>query len=142
MSFFSSIGNFFSKATSVVDTVTKIADKVTSFIKAPLDMITKPLQGALDGLADKLPFGLGKVVKPFVDKFLPTALSWLAGGPLGGFFGMLTKIAPTAEKIDSVLDTVDGAMDKGIGGLSDLAKQNLTNGTAWTQAQSLLSGIF
>ena len=142
MSFFSSIGNFFSKATSVVATVPKIADKVTSFIKAPLDTITKPLNGVLDGLADKLPFGLGKMVKPYIDKFLPTALSWLAGGPLGGFFGMLNKIAPTVEKIDNVIDTVDKAMDKGIGGLTDLAKQNLTNGTAWTQAQSLLSGLF
>jgi hypothetical protein len=142
MSFFSKIGSFLSKASSVVSTVTKFADKVTSFIKAPLATITKPLTGVLDKLADKLPFGLGKMVKPLVDKYLPTALSWLSTGPLGGFFGLLGKIAPTAQKIDDVLHTVDDKLKGGIESLPDLAKQNLVDGTAWTQAQSLLAGIF
>jgi len=131
MGFLSGIGKLVSKVTS-------FADKALSFIKAPLDFVMKPLQGALEKVADKLPFGLGKVVKPFIGQFLSSAAGWLAGGPLGGFFSMLPKIANTAEKINDVLHLVDGALNGGIGGLPDEAKENVTEGTAWAQAQSLL----
>ncbi len=131
MGFLSGIGKIVSK-------VTNFADKALSFIKAPMDFITKPLKGVLEKVADKLPFGLGKVVKPYIDQFLSSAAGWLAGGPLGGFFSMLPKIAGTAEKINDVLHTVDGLLNGGIQNLPEEAKENMAEGTAWAQAQSLL----
>lgn len=131
MSFFSKIGSAFK---SVMGTVGKVLDVV----KKPLDFITKPLQGALEKLADKLPFGLGKVVKPFIGTFLNNAIGWLAGGPLGGFFSMVSNVANTAGKIDDILHTVDGMLGGGILGLPQEAQENVQEGTAWAQAQTLL----
>jgi hypothetical protein len=132
MSLFSSIGK-------ALHSVTGIVDKVTSFLKAPLDAITKPLQGLVDGLLDKLPFGIGSFVKPFADKFLGSAIGFLAGGPLGGLMSTLSSVAGVAEKIDGVLDTVDGVVNGGIANLPDAAKQNVQDGAAWAQAQGLLA---
>lgn len=135
MSFFSKIGGF-------IHTVTGIADKVLNFVKAPIDAITKPLTGLVDKLADKLPFGLGNVVKPFVDKFMGTAVAWLAGGPLGGLFAMITKIEPTVETVDNVLHAVDGALNAGgtpggVKGLPPPARDNVQNIFAYAHAQAL-----
>lgn len=132
MGLFSSIGNIVHKVTSVVD-------KVTNFIKAPLSFITKPLTSLVDKLVDKLPFGLGKLVEPFVNKFLGTAVSWLAGGPLGGIMSMLSSIAPAAEGIDKVLDVADGVLNGGLKSLPSLALQNVQELSAFSQAQSLLA---
>lgn len=136
MSLFGNIGKALG---GFVHTVTGIADKVTNILKAPLDFITKPLQGLMDKVLDKLPFGIGSFVKPFADKFLSMGISWLAAGPLGGFMSMLTNVAGVADKIDSVLHVVDGALNGGVSSLPDPAKQNVQNGAAWAQAQGLFA---
>jgi phage-related protein len=127
-------GKILSKVTSVVSTV-------SSFISNPISAITKPLTGLVDKLADKLPFGLGKLVKPFADKFLGMGVSWLMGGPLGGLTSMLGKIAPTVGKISDVLNTVNGAVNggKGLTSLAGPALQNAQNIFANQHAQALLA---
>jgi len=132
MSFFSKIGSAFK---SVVGTVGKVLDVV----KAPMDFLMKPIQGALEKVADKLPFGLGNVVKPFIGTFLNSAVGWLSGGPLGGFFSLMSNVANTAGKIDDMLHTVDNMLGGGILGLPQEAQENVAEGTAWAQAQTLLS---
>lgn len=136
MSFFSSIGKALG---GIVHTVTDVADKVTGFLKAPLDFITKPIQGLMDGVLDKLPFGIGSFVKPFADKFLSMGIGWLAAGPLGGFMSTLSSVSGVADKIDSVLHVVDGALNGGVSSLPDPAKQNVQTGAAWAQAQGLFA---
>ena len=131
MGFLSGVSNFISKATSFVD-------KAVSFLKAPMESISKPLTGVLEKVADKLPFGLGKMVKPYIGEFLNKGLNWLAGGPLAGFFNVLPKVAETAEKISDALHSVDGLLKGGIKGLPEQAKENAVEGFAWTQAQGLL----
>ena len=125
----------------IIHKVAGIAGKVAGFISNPLSAITKPLTGLVDKLADKLPFGLGKLVKPFADKFLSMGISWLAGGPLGGVMGMLGKIAPTVGKISDVLNGIDGVVNggKGIASLAQPALQNAQNIFAFQHAQSLLA---
>ena len=136
MSLFGSIGKALG---GFVDKVTHVADTVTSILKAPLDFITKPVQGLMDKVLDKLPFGIGSFVKPFADKFLSAGIGWLAAGPLGGFMSTLSSVSGVADKIDSVLHTVDGALNGGIAGLPDPAQQNVQNGAAWSQAQGLFA---
>jgi hypothetical protein len=131
MGFFDGIGK-------VLSSVTKFANKALSIIKAPMDFITKPLSNVVGKVLDKLPFGLGKVVKPFVDTFLNQGLAWLAGGPLGGFMSLLNKIAPTAEKIVDVLNLADRAVNGGLKNMEAPALENARNAFAYTQAQSLL----
>ena len=132
MGFLSGIGKVFHKVASVVE-------KGLSFIQAPLNFVMKPLENVLDKVADKLPFGIGKIIKPFISTFLNSAIGCLAGGPLGGLFSIVNKVADTAGKIDDVLHLVDGTLNGGIASLPDEAKANLTEGTAWSQAQTLLA---
>ncbi|MBS2031291.1 MAG: hypothetical protein JST54_25555 [Deltaproteobacteria bacterium] len=132
MSFFSSIGKALG---GVLHTVTQVAD----FIKKPLDMITKPLQSLIDPLLDKLPFGIGSFIKPFADKFLSSAIGFLAGGPLGGLMATLTSVDGVVDKVDDVLHTVDGVVNGGISNLPQAALSNVQEGTAWSQAQSLFA---
>jgi hypothetical protein len=130
MGFLGGIGKAFHSIVNVVD-------KGLSILKAPLDFVMKPVEKVLDKVADKLPFGLGNVVKPFISTFLNSAVGFLSGGPLGGLFSMMSNVADKASKIDDILHTIDGALNGGISGLPDLAKDNLTEGTAWSQAQNL-----
>ncbi|MFN7133908.1 MAG: hypothetical protein ACK4N5_17665 [Myxococcales bacterium] len=117
--------------------VTSIANKVLSFVKKPMDFVMKPLEGVLGKLADKLPLGLGNLVKPFIGKFLSTGLSWLAGGPLGGFLGLLGKVAPTVEKVANVLNMADKAINGGLKNLPQPALENAQNIAAHAHAQTL-----
>jgi hypothetical protein len=130
MSFLSGIGNFFNKVTSVVDTVTKV-------LSTPLDSLMKPVDSLVNSLVEKLPFG--NVLSPFVDRFLNMGVSWLAGGPLGGVASMLSTAATTAQKVDSVLHTVDGVLNGGVAGLQQPALENAQNLFSFSQAQTLLS---
>ena len=136
MSFFGSIGKALG---GVVHSVTSIADKVTNILKAPLDFVTKPIQGLMDGVLDKLPFGIGNFIKPFADQFLNMGVSWLAAGPLGGFMSTLSSVSGVASKIDDVLHVADNALNGGISSLPDPAQQNVQTGAAWAQAQGLFA---
>lgn len=111
----------------IVSGITGFVDKALSFVKKPLDFVMKPLTGIVDKLADKLPFGLGNLVKPFVNKFLGSAVGWLAGGPLGGVMSLISKAAPTIQTIDNVLHVADGALNGGFKGLPQTALSNAQN---------------
>lgn len=130
---------FLSGLGKIVHSVTGIADKVLKFVKAPLDFITKPLTGLANKLLDKLPFGLGKLVEPFVDKFLGTAVGWLAGGPLGGIMSMISGAANTVETVDNVLHIADGALNGGLKSLAQPALENAQNLFSFAHAQTLLA---
>jgi hypothetical protein len=92
----------------------KVADfggKALSIIQKPMEALTAPIKNLAGGLLDKLPFGLGKIAKPFVDKLIDSGASFLAGGPLGGL-GFLGKAAKTIQDVVKIAETVKGVADK------------------------------
>ncbi len=138
MSFFGDIGKALSGA---LNTVTKIADGVTNILQAPLNLIEKPLDGLVNGLLDKLPFGIGSFIEPFADQFLNAGIGMLAAGPLGGVMSTISSVAGVASKVDTVLDAVNGAVNggQGISSLAAPAQQNAQEAFSWAQAQELFS---
>jgi hypothetical protein len=119
------------------ETALKVVKKVTDFVKAPLDMITKPFKDLVSKVCDMIPFGLGNLIKPFANQFLDTAAGCLAGGPMGGFLAMLGKMQPAAQAISGAVDCVDGAMKGGLGSLPKMPLDNLRSAFAYTQSKTL-----
>jgi hypothetical protein len=120
----------------ILHTATGIADGVLGFLKAPVDSITKLVAPMMDKLLDKLPFGLGSLVKPFAEKFLGSAVGWLARGPLSGVMNFLGKCEPTVEKLDGILHTLDKAVN-GFIGLPPPALDNVRNIAAFEHARRI-----
>jgi hypothetical protein len=130
---------FLSGLGKIVHKVTRFADKALSFVKAPLDFVTKPLIGLANKLLDKLPFGIGKFIEPFADKFLSSAIGWVAGGPLGGLASMITGAASTVQTVDNVLHVADGVLNGGLKSLPQEALENAQNLFSFAHAQTLFA---
>jgi hypothetical protein len=131
MGFLGGIGKFVSGAAKAVGGIAgKVADfggKALSIIQKPMEALTAPVKKLAGGLLDKLPFGLGKIAAPFVNKLIDSGASLLAGGPLGGL-GFLTKAAGTIQDIVKIAETVKGVADK-VGAFANnpLGQGNLQN---------------
>jgi hypothetical protein len=141
MGFLSSIGNALKTVGNIAGTVGKVAGgigKVANFLKNPLETLTGPIKSAVGGLLDKLPGGIGQMVKPFVDKFLDKGLSFLAKGPLGGL-GFLAKAQPTIAKIADLAQKV-GEMAGKVKAFSEnpMGALNFQNIIAHSHAAKLL----
>lgn len=133
MSFLSGLGKAIGGFASGVS---KVAHKVTSvinFIKQPVDKLLAPVKNIVGGALDKLPFGLGKIAKPFVDKFFDSAVSFLAGGPLGGL-AFLAKAMPTIDKVADLAAKVGQVADTVGGFVNPQAQSNAANIFAEAQA--------
>ncbi|AFE07858.1 hypothetical protein D7V80_40845 [Corallococcus sp. CA054B] len=114
--------------------VANIAGKALNFVQNPVGALAGGLKGIAGGLLDKLPFGLGNLAKPFVDKFIDSGASMLSQGPLAGL-NKLTQFAPTVKSIADIATTVKQGADK-VGALaSQPAQQNFQNLMAYGQAQ-------
>jgi len=131
--------SWFSKIGSAISTVAKVANKALEFIKKPMESVVGPLTNVVNKVVDKLPGGIGNLVKPYVGKFLDKGLAWAAQGPLSGFMNMLNKIAPKAEKVVDILNQVDQLVNGGVKNLPEKALENARNAFAYTHAQSLLA---
>lgn len=92
--------------------VADVAGKAVKIMEAPQEVVGGFLKKAAGGLLDKLPFGLGKMAGPFVDKLIDNGLSFLAKGPLAGVMAAMTKFAPTVGAIADVAEKVKKAADK------------------------------
>lgn len=137
MGFLKGIGKAIGGIARTVGKVADVVGKVTSFIQKPLDMLMSPIKKVVGGVLDKLPFGIGNFVKPFVNKFLDNALAFVAGGPLGGL-GLLAKAMPTIGKIADLAQTVGGIAKKVGDALPPQGGINLQNIFAHAHAQKLL----
>src|SRR6218665_410178 len=131
MGLFGGIGKALGKVAGVVG-------KVTDFIQKPLSKLMEPIKKLVGGALDKLPFGIGNFIKPFANKFLDNALSFVAGGPLGGL-GFLAKAMPTISKIGDLAQTVGGIANKVSGAISPEGNLNLQNIFSHAHAQKLLA---
>src|SRR5512146_655369 len=128
------LGRVFRGVTSFIGRAASIVQKGLDFIQKPLnELISKPLSGLLGKVLDKLPFGIGKFVKPLVDKFLNNALSFLAPGGIG-LLGALTNAVPSLSKLNDIAKTVGDV----VGGINKLdlpqAQSNVTEIFASAQA--------
>ena len=111
--------------------------QVSGLVDKAMSAITGPLKGMIGGLLDKLPFGIGQLAKPFVDKFIDNGLAMVAGGPLGGVASMLGK-AGTVGKLADMVETVrTGA--KTVGDIAE-GRFNAQQMAAFAQAQ-LMRGL-
>ena len=126
MGFFDGIKKAVGGLARGVSKVAGVVSKVTSFLQKPLDLLMAPVKNAIGGLLEKLPFGLGKLVAPFVDKFFDSALGFLAGGPLGGL-GILAKAMPTIAKLGELATKIGGAADNVADVLAPEGKENVAN---------------
>jgi hypothetical protein len=124
------IGKVFKKVTSIAGKVGGIAGKVANiagkavnFLQSPMTAITGGVKKLAGGLLDKLPFGIGKAIKPFAEKLIDSGASFLAKGPLAGL-SIFGKALPTIQKIADFASTVKGVADK-VGALGNQpAQQN------------------
>lgn len=135
MGFLGGVGRFFSRAVGFVGRAASFVQKGLDFIQKPIsELISKPLSGLMGKVLDKLPFGIGKFVKPLVDKFLNNALSFLAPGGMG-ILGALTKAIPSLSKLNDMVKTVGDV----VGGINKLnlpqAQSNITELVAFRQSQ-------
>jgi hypothetical protein len=137
MGFLKSIGQAVGGIARTVSKVADVVGKVTNFLQKPLDQIMAPVKKLVGGALDKLPFGIGNFIKPFAEKFLDKALSFVAGGPLGGL-GLLTKAMPTIKKLADLAETVGGFAKKVGDALPPQGGINLQNIFAHAHAQKLL----
>jgi hypothetical protein len=137
MGFLGGIGKAIGGIARTVGKVADVVGKVTNFLQKPLDQIMAPVKNLVGGALDKLPFGIGNFIKPFADKFLDKALSFVAGGPLGGL-GLLTKAMPTIKKLADLAETVGGIAKKVGDALPPQGGINLQNIFAHAHAQKLL----
>jgi hypothetical protein len=137
MGFLKSIGQAVGGIARTVSKVADVVGKVTNFLQKPLDQIMAPVKKLVGGALDKLPFGIGNFIKPFAEKFLDKALSFVAGGPLGGL-GLLAKAMPTIKKLADLAETVGGIAKKVGDALPPQGGVNLQNIFAHAHAQKLL----
>lgn len=140
MGLFRSIGRAVSRVAGSIarplSRITSFANKALSFIQKPMELlnkVTEPFKNMLNGVLDKLPGGIGKMLKPFVDKFFNSALSFVAGGPLGAF-GQFANIANAAGKGVELLNTVNDAVGGLQNGLSPEGIHNIAEIYAKAQA--------
>lgn len=133
MSFLSGLGKAIGGIAGGISKVAGTVNKVIDFIKKPVSELMAPVKKFVGGALDKLPFGLGKLVSPFVDKFFDNALSFLAAGPMGGL-SILTKAMPTIDKIADIAKKVGGIADQVGGWVNSDAQNNVANVLAESQA--------
>ena len=133
------IKNVASTVGNIASTVANVAGKAVKILEAPQQVIGDFAKKALGGLADKLPFGLGKIAKPFIDKLVDGGLSLLAKGPLAGIFTAATKLAPKVKDIADIAETVSGAAKK-VGAFElPQALQNAQEIFSYAHAQKLIA---
>lgn len=110
MGFLSGLGKVVGNIARGVSKGAGFVTKISNFLKTPIDTVLAPVKNIVGGALDKLPFGLGRIAKPFVEKFFNTAASWFAGGTLGGL-GILAKAMPTVEKLADLAGKIGKAAD-------------------------------
>lgn len=128
-------------AAGALGNIGKSLGKVADFLQNPLKTFTEPLKKLAGGFLDKLPFGLGNVFKPFVNKFLDNPLAFVGGGPLGGL-GMLSQASGSVRQLADLATNVSGQLNKFADMLPGPALGNVQNIFAHSHAQLLAQSLF
>lgn len=140
MSFLSSIGNAFKSVGSIASKVGGIAGKVADIggkilkvAQSPLSALTDPIKKLAGGFLDKLPFGLGNLVKPFAEKLIDSGASFLSKNVLGAT-GILGKATKTIGDVVKLAEGIKGVADKVGAFANPLAQGNFQQLIAQAQA--------
>ena len=134
---FNAVKDIAGKVGDFAGKVANVAGKAVKIMEAPQEVVGGFLKKAAGGLLNKLPFGLGKMAEPFVNKLIDNGLSFLAKGPLAGVTAALTKFAPTVADIANVAEKVKKAADKVKAFEIPEALQNFQEITASAHAEKL-----
>ncbi len=130
----SAVTNIAGKVGGIASKVADIGGKVLNVLQKPMEALAGPIKKLAGGLLDKLPLGLGKLVKPIADKLIDSAGSWLSSNVLGGM-SFLGKAAKTVKDVVGIAETVKGVSDK-VGALSSsVAQSNFQKMMAFAQGQ-------
>ncbi|MDC0712180.1 hypothetical protein POL68_27180 [Stigmatella sp. ncwal1] len=130
------VGNVAGKVADVAKGVVNIGSQVLNFASKGLGALTQPIKDLAGGFLDKLPFGLGKFLKPLAEGLIDNAASFLSG-PVNAGVGLLSKALPTVSKIADFASTIKGVADQ-VGALANpLAQQNFANTIASSHAQHI-----
>jgi hypothetical protein len=134
---FSGIKNVANKVGDIAGKVAEIGGKAVKILQAPEEAIGGFVKKAAGGLLNKLPFGLGKIAEPFVNKLIDKGLDFLSKGPLGGIFEFAKKLAPKVDQLADFAEVVSKKA-KQVGGfeLPGVA-ENLQNIFARSQADGM-----
>jgi len=134
MGLFGGIGKLIHKATDFVH-------KAVDFIKKPFDLVQSLASKLVGKLANMLPFGLGKIVGPLLQKLVPLGLSFLTGGG-AGVLGGLFQAANTVDKFANIADQAANFLQGLDGGGKDQALGNLQELATKAFADNVLGGLF
>lgn len=105
------VGNVASKVSDIAGKVADIGGKVLQVAQKPLSELTAPIKQLAGGFLDKLPFGLGNLVKPVADKLIDGAASFLSKNVLGAT-GILAKATKTIGDVVKVAEGIKSVADK------------------------------
>ncbi len=130
------IGGLAKGVSKVASTVGNIAGNVKNLLSAPLSQLAAPIKGLVGKALDKLPFGIGNMIKPFAEKFMDKGLSALSGTTLGGL-GVFAKAMPTVSKIADLATKIADVANRVGQEFPAQGKLNLANIFAHAQAAKI-----
>ena len=129
------------KVSDIAGKVADIAGKAVKIMQAPEQALSGFIKKAAGSLLDKLPAGLGNMIKPFADKVINGAMSLLSKSNLGSVFEFAKKLAPKvgqladfAEKVKQAADKVGTFTNKTVG---ESSLNNMRNVFSAAQADAL-----
>lgn len=134
---FDGIKNVAGKVASFAGKVADIGGKAVKILSAPQEAISGFVKKAAGGLLDKLPFGLGKIAKPFVDKLVDHGLGFLSKGPLGSMFEFAKKLAPKVDQLADFAEVVSKKAKEVQGWELPGVQENLGEVFSFAQAEGL-----
>jgi hypothetical protein len=102
----SGITNAAKKIGDIAHKVADVGGKVVNILSKPEEALSGFVKKAAGGLLDRLPFGLGNMLKPVADKLIDNGLSLLDKGPLSGVMAFAKKIAPNVKQLADFAETV------------------------------------
>jgi phage-related protein len=128
------VGNVAGKVADVAKGATSIGQKILNFVSKPMSEVLAPVKEKVGGFLDKLPFGLGNMLKPLAEKAFDKAASWLSG-PANAVAAFIGKALPTVQKVADFAEQLRAVSDK-VGGLQNpIAQSNFQNQMAYAHAQ-------
>ena len=106
------VSNVAGKVSTIAGKVADIAGKAVKIMQAPEQALSGFIKKAAGSLLDKLPAGLGNMIKPFADKVINGAMSLISKSNLGSVFEFAKKLAPKVGQLADFAEKVKGAADK------------------------------
>lgn len=106
------IGGIAKTVSNIAGKVADVAGKAVKIMQAPEQALSGFIKKAAGGLLDKLPAGLGNMIKPFAEKVIDGAMSLLSKSNLGSVFEFAKKLAPKVGQLADFAEKVKQTAEK------------------------------